>query len=82
MPINNPPSLRSCGMSNAPCIVHAPRLGTASEAELNVVAACYCFILFESSASKKVVVEPTPSPHAAARVKHKEEVSDVGQQTP
>jgi hypothetical protein len=67
-------------MNNAPRIVYAPRPGAATpEAELNAVAACYRFILFECSASKKEAVELTLDPYAAARVRNTEGVSHVEQ---
>jgi hypothetical protein len=66
-------------MNNAPRIVYAPRPGATPEAELNAVAACYRFILFEGSASKKEAVELTLDPYAAARVNQEEEVSHVEQ---
>ena len=61
-------------------ITYTQRSDTMPEAELNAVTACYRFILFKSSASNKEAAEPTPGPYAAARVKHEEEVSHVGQQ--
>jgi hypothetical protein len=62
-------------------IAYTPRPDATPEAELNAVAACYRFILFESSATKKEAAEPASAPYGAARVKHEEKVSHVRQQT-
>jgi hypothetical protein len=39
-------------MSNSPRIVYAPRRDATPEAELDVLTACYRFVLFDSQASK------------------------------
>lgn len=49
-------------MSDGPRIVYAPRPDTTPEAELNVLASVYRFILFESSGPTKKVGEPAPEP--------------------
>jgi len=43
-------------------IIYTPRPEVTPETELDVLCNVFRFLLFESSASKKVAAEPTPEP--------------------
>lgn len=57
MPVNNPPSLRLCGMSNAPRVIYRPREDATAEGELDALAAVYAHLL-----KNRKNVEPAPEP--------------------
>jgi hypothetical protein len=65
-------------MSDAPRIIYTSRPGATQDAELRTLAACYRFILLESSGPSKKLAEPVrePSNRDAAVVVRNEKGGD------